>query len=66
MVYIENFTLSIENIIAKLLLIKVPPPGSTQIRFSIGASDKQALQIPQSNQLPITRSCVTVLLQQLG
>lgn len=65
-VYIENLSQSIENIIAKLLLIKSPPPGSSVVRFSIGAADKQALQTPQSDLLPVTRSSVTVLLRQLG
>nr|CAB3265877.1 myotubularin-related protein 13-like [Phallusia mammillata] len=65
-VYIEGLTMSLENIIAKLLLVKVPPPGSSVLRFSIGAADKQALQVPQTTALPLTRSSVAMLLRQLG
>jgi len=65
-VYIEGLSVSLENIIAKLLLVKVPPPGSSALRFSIGAADKQSLQVPKSYSLPITRSSVTMLLRQLG
>ncbi|CAK8676970.1 unnamed protein product [Clavelina lepadiformis] len=65
-VYIEGLSMSIENIVAKMLLVKVPPSGSSMLRFSIGAADKQALQMPQSKHLPITRSSVTMLLRQLG
>ncbi|XP_078483997.1 myotubularin-related protein 5-like isoform X3 [Ciona intestinalis] len=65
-VYIEGLTISMENIIAKLLVVKVPPPGSSMLRFSIGAADKQALQTPQSDHLPVTRASVAMLLRQLG
>lgn len=65
-VYIEGLTMSLENIVAKLLLVKVPPPGSSMLRFTIGAADKQALQVPQNVSLPLTRSSVTMLLRQLG
>ena len=65
-IYIDNHSHSIENIIAKLLLVQVPPPGSSQLKFKIGPTDQQILQTPRSLQLPITRSCVSMLLRQLG
>uniref|UniRef100_H2Y621 Myotubularin-related protein 13 n=1 Tax=Ciona savignyi TaxID=51511 RepID=H2Y621_CIOSA len=65
-VYIEGLTISMETIIAKLLIVKVPPPGSAMLRFSIGAADKQAIQTPQSDHLPVTRASVAMLLRQLG
>jgi len=65
-IYIEQLSVSLELVIAKLLLIKVPPPGSALLRFNIGAADKQALQTPESNFLPVTSSSVTMLLRQLG
>lgn len=45
---------------------QVPPPGGPQVRFSIGAGDKQALQPPLSPTLPVTGTCVHALFQQLG
>ena len=64
--YIDNISISIETVIAKLLLVKAPPPGSNQLRFQITAKDKQVLQTPKSSQLPVTRSSVSMLLSQLG
>lgn len=40
--------------------------GGPQIRFSIGAGDRQALQPPLSPTLPVTRTSVALLFQQLG
>lgn len=48
------------------LLFQVPPSGGPQVRFSIGAGDKQALQPPLSQTLPVTGTCVSFLFQQLG
>ena len=46
--------------------IQVPPPGGPQVRFSIGAGDRQALQPPLSPSLPVTHTAVNLLFQQLG
>lgn len=46
--------------------IQVPPAGGPQVRFSIGAGDRQALQPPISPSLPITHTSVNLLFQQLG
>lgn len=40
--------------------------GGPQVRFSIGAGDRQALQPPLSSLLPITGCVVYELFQQLG
>lgn len=40
--------------------------GGPQIRFSVGADDRQALQPPMSSSLPVTRSSVALLFDQLG
>lgn len=47
-------------------LFQIPSPGGPQVRFSIGAGDKQALQPPLSPTLPVTGTCVSMLFQQLG
>lgn len=66
-VYIESLPYSLETLIGNILgCIQVPPPGGPQVRFSIGAGDKQALQPPLSPSLPITGTCVKLLFQQLG
>lgn len=40
--------------------------GGPQVRFSLGAGDRLALQPPLSSTLPVSRSSVALLFQQLG
>jgi len=40
--------------------------GGPQIRFSLGAGDRQAVQPPSSPSLPVTRSSVALFFQQFG
>ena len=40
--------------------------GGPQVRFSIGAGDRQALQPPLSNTIPVTGTQVAMLFRQLG
>lgn len=66
-VYIENLPYALETLIGNLLGgIQVPSPGGAQLRFSIGAGDKQSLQPAQSLSLPITGTSVYFLFKQLG
>lgn len=65
--YIENIPISLETLVGNILgCIQVPPPGGPQVRFSIGAGDRQALQPPLSQTLPVTHSSVHLLFQELG
>lgn len=66
-VYVENLGIPLETLVGNILgCIQVPPPGGPQVRFSIGAGDRQALQPPISPSLPITHTSVNLLFQQLG
>lgn len=66
-VYIENISVPLETLVGNILgCIQVPPPGGPQVRFSIGAGDRQALQPPLSPSLPVTHTAVSLLFQQLG
>jgi len=58
--------MSLELVIAKLLLVRAPSSGSLVKEFSIGALDKQAIFTPRCQHLPVTSSSVTMLLRQLG
>ncbi len=65
--YIENIPISLDTLVGNILgCIQVPPPGGPQVRFSIGAGDRQALQPPLSPTLPVTHSTVHLLFQELG
>ncbi|KAK4886969.1 hypothetical protein RN001_003240 [Aquatica leii] len=66
-VYIENVGVPLETLVGNIIgCIQVPPPGGPQVRFSIGAGDRQALQPPISPSLPVTHTSVNLLFQQLG
>ncbi|XP_049531218.1 myotubularin-related protein 13 [Anopheles darlingi] len=66
-VYLESLKYQLHYLIGSILgCIQVPPPGGPPVRFSIGAGDKQILQPPLSNTLPVTGSCVSLLFHQLG
>ncbi|XP_077995141.1 myotubularin-related protein 13-like isoform X2 [Glandiceps talaboti] len=66
-VYIESMNVQIETIIGNLLgSVNIPPPGGPQVRFSLGAGDRQSLQPPLSASIPVSRNTVAVLFQQLG
>lgn len=52
-VYLESLPYLLETLIGNILgCIQIPPAGGPQVRFSIGAGDKQALQPPLSSTLP--------------
>ncbi|XP_065158308.1 myotubularin-related protein 13 isoform X2 [Atheta coriaria] len=66
-VYVENIDVPLETLVGNILgCIQVPPPGGPQVRFSIGAGDRQALQPPISPSLPVTHTSVNLLFQELG
>uniref|UniRef100_T1JDW2 Myotubularin-related protein 13 n=1 Tax=Strigamia maritima TaxID=126957 RepID=T1JDW2_STRMM len=66
-VCVENLPYPMETLIGNILgCVQVPPPGGPQVRFSIGAGDRQALQPPLSMSLPATNSALATLFSQLG
>lgn len=66
-VYVENIGVPLETLVGNVLgCIQVPAPGGPQVRFSIGAGDRQALQPPTSSTLPVTYSSVCLLFQLMG
>ncbi|XP_023930025.1 myotubularin-related protein 13 isoform X2 [Lingula anatina] len=66
-VYLENMQFQIETLVGNILgCVQVPPPGGPQIRFSIGAGDRQALQPPVSSTIPTSGTSVAMLFRQMG
>lgn len=52
-VYLESLPFMLETLIGNILgCIRIPSAGGPQVRFSIGAGDRQALQPPLSSSLP--------------
>ncbi|KAJ2945310.1 hypothetical protein O0L34_g9397 [Tuta absoluta] len=66
-VWVENLGVPLETLVGNLVgCVMVPPPGGPQVRFSIGAGDRQALQPPASPPLPTTQTAIYMLLRLLG
>nr|XP_018897778.1 PREDICTED: myotubularin-related protein 13 isoform X2 [Bemisia tabaci] len=66
-VFIDTVGTPLETLVGNILgCVQVPPAGGPQVRFSIGAGDRQALQPPLSPTLPVTHTSVHLLFQQLG
>lgn len=65
-IYIEGLSVSLEMVLANLLMVSIPPRGAPVTRFTIGAADRQALETPECEELPVTRSSVATLLRHLG
>ncbi|XP_033127612.1 myotubularin-related protein 13-like isoform X3 [Anneissia japonica] len=65
--FIERMDVKLELLVGNILgHIVIPAAGGSQVRFSIGAGDRQAIQPPLSEMVPVTRSTVALLFQQLG
>lgn len=57
----------LETLVGNLVgCVLVPPAGGPQVRFSIGAGDRQALQPPAAPPLPTTHAAIHMLLRLLG
>uniref|UniRef100_A0A670I4L6 SET binding factor 2 n=1 Tax=Podarcis muralis TaxID=64176 RepID=A0A670I4L6_PODMU len=65
-VYVDNLHVSLESIIANLCSCFVPAAGGSQKLFSLGAGDRQLIQTPLHDSLPVTGTSVALLFQQLG
>ncbi|XP_067396875.1 myotubularin-related protein 13 isoform X3 [Emydura macquarii macquarii] len=65
-VHVESLSVSLENLIANLCSCLVPAAGGSQKLFSLGAGDRQLIQTPLYDSLPVTNTSVALLFQQLG
>ncbi|XP_068116475.1 myotubularin-related protein 13 isoform X1 [Hyperolius riggenbachi] len=65
-VYVDSLNISLENLVANLLACVIPCAGGSQKLFSLGAGDRQLIQTPLYDSLPVTGTSVALLFQQLG
>ncbi|KAG8438338.1 hypothetical protein GDO86_008863 [Hymenochirus boettgeri] len=65
-VYVDSLNASLEYLVASLLTCIVPSAGGSQKLFSLGAGDRQLIQTPLCDSLPVTGTSVALLFQQLG
>ncbi|XP_008574411.1 PREDICTED: myotubularin-related protein 13-like, partial [Galeopterus variegatus] len=64
-VYVDSLNVSLESLIANLCACLVPAAGGSQKLFSLGAGDRQLIQTPLHDSLPVTGTSVALLFQQL-
>jgi myotubularin-related protein 5/13 len=65
--YVDKLPVDIETLVGNIIgCVQAPTPGGPQVRFSIGAGDRQALQPPLCSTLPVTKHAVALLFEQLG
>lgn len=65
-VYIDSLSFPLEGLVANLFTFQVPVAGGSQKLFSLGAGDRQLIQTPLNDTLPVTCKSVALLFQQLG
>ncbi|XP_061884675.1 myotubularin-related protein 13 isoform X1 [Entelurus aequoreus] len=65
-VYIDSLSFPLEGLVANLFIFHVPMAGGSQKLFSLGAGDRQLIQTPLNDTLPVTCKSVALLFQQLG
>ncbi|XP_013366855.1 PREDICTED: myotubularin-related protein 5 isoform X2 [Chinchilla lanigera] len=65
-IHVEGLNVCLENVIGNLLTCTVPLAGGSQRTISLGAGDRQVIQTPLADSLPVSRCSVALLFRQLG
>ncbi|XP_044084936.1 myotubularin-related protein 5 isoform X2 [Neovison vison] len=65
-IHVEGLNVGLENVIGNLLTCVIPLAGGSQRTISLGAGDRQVIQTPLADSLPVSRCSVALLFRQLG
>ncbi|XP_004642479.1 myotubularin-related protein 5 isoform X3 [Octodon degus] len=65
-IHVEGLNVGLESVIGNLLTCTVPLAGGSQRTISLGAGDRQVIQTPLADSLPVSRCSVALLFRQLG
>ncbi|XP_009700794.1 PREDICTED: myotubularin-related protein 5, partial [Cariama cristata] len=65
-IYVDGLSVSLENVIGNLLTCIIPITGGAQRTISLGAGDRQVIQTPINDSLPVSSCSVALLFRQLG
>ncbi|XP_058529089.1 myotubularin-related protein 5 isoform X2 [Ochotona princeps] len=65
-IHVEGLNVCLENVVGNLLSCTVPLAGGSQRTISLGAGDRQVIQTPLADSLPVSRCSVALLFRQLG
>ncbi|XP_035280334.1 myotubularin-related protein 5 isoform X2 [Anguilla anguilla] len=64
--HIDGVSVPMETLIGNLLTCIIPIAGGSQRTITLGAGDRQVIQTPISDSLPVSGCSVAVLFKQLG
>uniref|UniRef100_A0A8C9W162 SET binding factor 1 n=1 Tax=Scleropages formosus TaxID=113540 RepID=A0A8C9W162_SCLFO len=65
-VHIDGLGVPLETLIGNLLTCLIPIAGGSQRTITLGAGDRQVIQTPIDNSLPVSGSSTAQLFRQLG
>ncbi|KAM7377879.1 hypothetical protein PAMA_013004 [Pampus argenteus] len=65
-VHVDDLSVPLETVIGNLLTCVIPIAGGSQRTITLGAGDRQVIQTPINDSLPISGSSVAQLFRQLG
>ncbi|XP_018416249.1 PREDICTED: myotubularin-related protein 5 isoform X2 [Nanorana parkeri] len=65
-IHTDGLSVSLENVVGNLITCTVPVAGGSQRTISLGAGDRQVIQTPICDSLPISNCSVALLFRQLG
>ncbi|XP_035482433.1 myotubularin-related protein 5 isoform X5 [Scophthalmus maximus] len=65
-IYVDGLSAPLETVIGNLLTCIIPIAGGSQRTITLGAGDRQVIQTPIDDSLPVSGSSVAQLFRQLG
>ncbi|KAM9334531.1 myotubularin-related protein 5 [Symphorus nematophorus] len=65
-VHVDGLSVPLETVIGNLLTCVIPIAGGSQRTITLGAGDRQIIQTPIDDSLPVSGSSVAQLFRQLG
>ncbi|XP_059181410.1 myotubularin-related protein 5 isoform X4 [Centropristis striata] len=65
-VHVDGLSVPLETVVGNLLTCIIPIAGGSQRTITLGAGDRQVIQTPIDDSLPVSGSSVAQLFRQLG
>ncbi|KAK2858733.1 hypothetical protein Q5P01_003353 [Channa striata] len=65
-IYVDGLSSPLETVIGNLLTCVIPIAGGSQRTITLGAGDRQVIQTPINDSLPVSGSSAAQLFRQLG
>ncbi|XP_076006712.1 myotubularin-related protein 5 isoform X2 [Genypterus blacodes] len=65
-VHVDSLSAPLETVVGNLLTCVIPIAGGSQRTITLGAGDRQVIQTPINDSLPVSGSSVAQLFRQLG